>query len=79
MVTSPHVVASQAGIEIMRAGGNAIEAAIAIATCLAVTYPHFSGFGGDFRSAAHHPQEDADRPDRAGGADPSAHGRPSRP
>ena len=47
MVTSPHVLASQAGLEILRSGGNAIEAALTIASCLAVTYPHFSGFGGD--------------------------------
>ena len=32
-----------------------------------------------FIGLADHAQEDADRPDRAGGADPSAHGRPSRP
>ena len=31
----------------LAAGGNAIEAAVAIAACLGVTYPHFSGFGGD--------------------------------
>ncbi|MDB5848563.1 MAG: gamma-glutamyltransferase, partial [Rhodoferax sp.] len=47
MVTSPHVGASQAGLDVLAAGGNAIEAAIAIAACLGVTYPHFSGFGGD--------------------------------
>jgi gamma-glutamyltranspeptidase len=47
MVTSPHAGASQAGLDVLAAGGNAIEAAIAIATCLGVTYPHFSGLGGD--------------------------------
>ena len=47
MVTSPHVLASQAGLDILRSGGNAIEAALTVASCLAVTYPHFSGFGGD--------------------------------
>ncbi len=47
MVTSPHVLASEAGLDILRSGGNAIEAVLAIASCLAVTYPHFSGFGGD--------------------------------
>ena len=47
MVTSPHVLASQAGLEILRSGGNAIEAALTVASCLAVTYPHFTGFGGD--------------------------------
>ena len=47
MVTSPHALASEAGLEILRAGGNAIEAAIAIGATLAVTYPHFTGLGGD--------------------------------
>lgn len=47
MVTSPHEQATQAGADVLEAGGNAIEAAIAIGACLNVTYPHFSGFGGD--------------------------------
>lgn len=47
MVTSPHVGASQAGLDVLAAGGNAIEAAIAIAACLGVVYPHFCGLGGD--------------------------------
>ena len=47
MVTSPHQPATQAGLEVLRAGGNAIEAAITISACLSVTYPHFCGFGGD--------------------------------
>jgi gamma-glutamyltranspeptidase len=47
MVTSPHVLASEAGLEILRQGGNAIEAAIAIGAVLAVTCPHFCGLGGD--------------------------------
>jgi oxamate amidohydrolase len=47
MVTSPHVLASAAGLDVLRAGGNAIEAAIAIGAVLCVTYPHFNGLGGD--------------------------------
>ena len=47
MVTSPHAGASEAGLAVLAAGGNAIEAAIAIAACLGVAYPHFSGLGGD--------------------------------
>ena len=47
MVTSPHPLASEAGIEVLQQGGNAIEAAIAIGATLAVTYPHFCGLGGD--------------------------------
>ncbi|MCP1850707.1 MULTISPECIES: gamma-glutamyltransferase [unclassified Bradyrhizobium] len=47
MVTSPHELATQAGLEVLRKGGNAIEAVIAIGATLCVTYPHFSGLGGD--------------------------------
>ncbi|MCP1831771.1 gamma-glutamyltranspeptidase/glutathione hydrolase [Bradyrhizobium sp. USDA 4532] len=47
MVTSPSELATQAGLEVLRKGGNAIEAVIAIGATLCVTYPHFSGLGGD--------------------------------
>ncbi|SDP88742.1 gamma-glutamyltranspeptidase / glutathione hydrolase [Rhodoferax sp. OV413] len=47
MVTSPHALATQAGLDVLARGGNAIEAAIAITACLCVTYPHFAGLGGD--------------------------------
>ena len=47
MVTAPHHLASQAGLEIMRDGGNAIEAMIAAAAAIAVVYPHMNGLGGD--------------------------------
>jgi len=47
MVTSPHAVASQSGIQVLAAGGNAIEAAIATVACLCVSHPHFCGLGGD--------------------------------
>lgn len=47
MVTSPHHLASQAGLQILKDGGTAVEAAIAVAACLAVVYPHMTGIGGD--------------------------------
>jgi oxamate amidohydrolase len=47
MVTSPHHLASQTGIQILREGGTAIEAAVATAATLAVVYPHMNGIGGD--------------------------------
>src|SRR6056297_1236776 len=47
MVTSPHHLASQAGLEVLRDGGNAIEAMIAAASTIAVVYPHMNGLGGD--------------------------------
>jgi gamma-glutamyltranspeptidase/glutathione hydrolase len=42
MVTSPHELATEAGLKVLQSGGNAIEAVIAISSCLSVTYPHFS-------------------------------------
>jgi gamma-glutamyltranspeptidase/glutathione hydrolase len=47
MVTSPHALASAAGIDVLRAGGSAIDAAIATSAVLAVVYPHMTGVGGD--------------------------------
>lgn len=47
MVTAPHHLAAQAGISIMREGGNAIEAMVAAAATIAVVYPHMNSIGGD--------------------------------
>lgn len=47
MVTSPHYLATEAGLAILRKGGNALESAIAMASVLAVVYPHMCSLGGD--------------------------------
>lgn len=47
MVTCPHALASQAGVDALRAGGSAVDAAIAASSALAVLYPHMTGLGGD--------------------------------
>ncbi len=47
MVSAPHHLASQAGISVLRDGGNAVEATIAMAATLSVVYPHMCGLGGD--------------------------------
>ncbi|ESQ91245.1 gamma-glutamyltransferase [Asticcacaulis sp. AC460] len=47
MVTAPHHLASQAGLDILKAGGTAREAAVAVAATLAVVYPHMNSIGGD--------------------------------
>ncbi|MBU2721382.1 gamma-glutamyltransferase, partial [Acidithiobacillus ferridurans] len=47
IVSAPHFLAAEAGANILRCGGNAIEAAIAVGSTLAVVYPHMNGLGGD--------------------------------
>ncbi len=47
LVTAPHHLAAEAGVSVLREGGNAIEAMIAAAAAIAVVYPHMNAIGGD--------------------------------
>ncbi|NUM62556.1 MAG: gamma-glutamyltransferase, partial [Ignavibacteriaceae bacterium] len=46
MVVSVSSYASQVGVEVMKKGGNAIDAAVAVGFALAVTYPSAGNLGG---------------------------------
>ena len=47
IVSAPHYLAAEAGCGVLRDGGSASEACVAVAATLAVVYPHMTGIGGD--------------------------------
>jgi len=55
MFVAPHHLAAQAGRDVLRDGGNAVEAMVAAAAAIAVVYPHMNAIGGDGFWLIHEP------------------------
>jgi gamma-glutamyltranspeptidase len=72
MVTCPHALASAAGVEMLRAGGTAVDAAIAASAVLSVVYPHMTSVGGDAFWLIHVARDGGVRFLDAGGCAPAA-------
>ena len=56
MAVAPHALASQSALDVLREGGNALEAMIAAAATIPVVYPHMNSIGGDSFWLVHVPR-----------------------
>lgn len=71
LVATPHYLASEAGLDIIKQGGNAIDAAIAANAMLQVVYPFVCGLGGDLFAIVWDPQTQSMHALNASGRAPS--------
>jgi oxamate amidohydrolase len=55
IAVAPHALAAESAVNVMREGGNALEAMIAAAATIAVVYPHMNSIGGDGFWVIHRP------------------------
>ena len=46
IIAAPHMLASEVGADVLSNGGNAFDAAVAVALAIGVTQPYHSGIGG---------------------------------
>ena len=68
MAVAPHALAAQSALDVLREGGNALEAMIACAATIAVAYPHMNSIGGDSFWLVHVPRRPPRGIDASGAA-----------